>query len=170
MSCELQLRKDTYFGLVDTKTRSVFMNPTYPSEASKTAVWLIGTPCSVSTEGSPPFEVYLPSRFIQGRWKRPCPPMNLGVSVRWKTKEGRRKRTPLLVLKFPTGLPVSLLFMLICICLILKHKILTVDHLSSLSSVFSEKGFGTVVRCLKLGVAKLWDTTPQCLWVAGLSC
>lgn len=89
MNCELQLRKDTYFGLADTKTRSIFMNPTYPSEASKTAGWLIGTPCSVSTEGSLPFEVYLPSqcvclsaRFIQGRWKRPCPPMNSGVSVR----------------------------------------------------------------------------------------
>lgn len=57
-------------------------------------------------------------------------------------------------------LPVSLFFMLICIYFILKYKILPADNISGLSSVFSEKDFATVVRCLKLGVAKICVMTP----------
>lgn len=147
-----------YLCLVDTKARSILMNPTYPSEASETAGWLIGTPCCVSTEGSLPFEVYLPSqciclsaRLVQGRL---CLPMNSSVSVKQKAKGGRN-RTTFLFLKFPTGLPVSLFFILLCIYLILKCKILLVEHIGSLSSVLSEKGWS--------GVAKLCVTAPKCL-------
>jgi len=40
---------------------------------------------------------------------------------------------------------MSLFFTLICIYLTLKCKILPVDHISNVSSVFSEKDFGMVV-------------------------
>lgn len=47
-------------------------------------------------------------------------------------------------------MPISLYFLLICMYLNLKHKILPADHMCSLSSVFSEKdGQMPKVRCCK---------------------